>query len=79
MNATKHPSPMPEDDDVAKRKTMRTLMPDDCRWPIGDPQVAGFHFCGKRKPVGQPYCEFHARRASTPSRPRTPTYRREVS
>jgi hypothetical protein len=34
---------------VTPRKTMTTLLPDDCRWPIGDPQVAGFQFCGKSK------------------------------
>ncbi|GAG01809.1 unnamed protein product, partial [marine sediment metagenome] len=43
--------------------------------PIGDPQVAGFHFCGKRKQDGHPYCEFHVRRASTPGRARVMTYR----
>jgi GcrA cell cycle regulator len=64
---------------VAKRKTMTTLMPDDCRWPIGDPQATGFHFCGKRKQAGHPYCEFHVRRAGTPSRPRNVAYRRDVA
>ena len=37
-----------------------------CRWPIGDPQLAEFHFCGKAKVTGLPYCEFHARRAFQP-------------
>ncbi len=44
---------------VGQRKTMTTLLPDDCRWPIGDPQIADFHFCGKRKVDGHPYCDFH--------------------
>ena len=60
---------------LKERKTMTTLLPDDCRWPIGDPQAAGFHFCGKRKQAGHPYCELHVRRASTPGRPRVMTYR----
>jgi GcrA cell cycle regulator len=60
---------------VAQRKTMTTLLPDDCRWPIGDPQAAGFHFCGKRKQEGYSYCEFHVRRASQPSRARVMVYR----
>ena len=62
-----------------KRKTMNTLMPDDCRWPIGDPQSVDFHFCGERKQAGHPYCEGHVRSASTPSRPRNINYRRDNS
>ena len=53
-----------------ERKTVQTLTNNDCRWPIGDPQHADFHFCGKRKAVGFPYCEFHVRRGWQPSRPR---------
>lgn len=34
-----------------------------CRWPIGDPRDAEFHFCGKGAVPGVVYCEFHARRA----------------
>jgi GcrA cell cycle regulator len=60
---------------VKKRKTMTTLMPDDCRWPIGDPQSEDFHFCGERKRPGHPYCDTHVRSASTPSRPRTITFK----
>lgn len=48
---------------IAERKTIATLEPNHCRWPIGDPQHADFHFCGKDKFAGLPYCEFHARRA----------------
>jgi GcrA cell cycle regulator len=46
-----------------QRKTVDTLEECSCRWPIGDPQHAEFHFCGKQKVKGLPYCEFHARRA----------------
>jgi hypothetical protein len=66
-------------DDSSRPKTMTTLMPDDCRWPIGDPQADGFHFCGKPKQGGRSYCEFHARRASTPSQPRTSVRRPKVA
>jgi len=59
---------------VGQRKTMETLMADDCRWPIGDPQGADFHFCGKRKVDGHPYCDFHVRRASQPTKPRAVAY-----
>jgi len=72
------PTHLPNDEldiPLNQRKTMTTLLPDDCRWPIGDPQTAGFHFCGKRKLDGHPYCEFHVRRASQPGRTRTVVYR----
>lgn len=49
-----------------ERKSIQTLAECDCRWPIGDPQLADFHFCGKAKVTGLPYCEFHARRAFQP-------------
>jgi GcrA cell cycle regulator len=37
-----------------------------CRWPVGDPQDDGFHFCGQRRADGLPYCEQHARIAFQP-------------
>ena len=55
---------------LAERKTIQTLGECNCRWPIGDPQTAEFHFCGKNKVTGLPYCEFHARRAFQPPQPR---------
>lgn len=55
---------------MAERKTIQTLTECSCRWPIGDPQTQEFHFCGKNKVAGLPYCEFHARRAFQPAVPR---------
>ena len=55
---------------MAERKTIQTLGECSCRWPIGDPQLAEFHFCGKNKVPGLPYCEFHARRAFQPPQAR---------
>ena len=55
---------------LAERKSIQTLTEVSCRWPIGDPQAAEFHFCGKDKVTGLPYCEFHARRAFQPAMPR---------
>jgi GcrA cell cycle regulator len=49
-----------------ERKTIATLAANDCRWPIGDPQHADFHFCGKAKEPGLVYCAHHARRAYQP-------------
>jgi GcrA cell cycle regulator len=53
-----------------ERKYITTLTENCCRWPIGDPQHADFHFCGKGKVTGLPYCEFHARRAFQPPQSR---------
>lgn len=55
---------------LAERKTIQTLVDCSCRWSIGDPQLADFHFCGKTKVAGLPYCEFHARRAFQPPQAR---------
>jgi GcrA cell cycle regulator len=55
---------------MAERKTIQTLTEFHCRWPIGDPQLPDFHFCGKTKVAGLPYCEFHARRAFQPPQAR---------
>lgn len=55
---------------LAERKTIQTLVECSCRWPIGDPQLPDFHFCGKTKVPGLPYCEFHARRAFQPPQAR---------
>jgi len=41
-----------------------------CRWPIGDPQEANFHFCGRNKAPGFSYCDFHLRLAFQPARRR---------
>lgn len=53
-----------------ERKYIQTLTEICCRWPIGDPQQADFHFCGKKKVTGLPYCEPHARRAFQPPQAR---------
>jgi len=54
----------------AERKSIQTLRECHCRWPIGDPQESDFHFCGRDKVDGLPYCEFHAMRAYQPPQPR---------
>ena len=73
------PVPLPAEADLNiplhERKTVETLLTDDCRWPFGDPMGPDFHFCGKRKVDGSPYCEFHVRRAFQAARPRAVVYR----
>jgi GcrA cell cycle regulator len=55
-----------------KQKTVVTLDRNDCRWPIGDPRQAEFHFCGAPQLAGRPYCELHWRMAFQPARSRAP-------
>ena len=42
---------------------MAGLKPNQCRWPIGDPDSEGFHFCGETVFVGKPYCYEHCKQA----------------
>ena len=46
---------------IPTKKTVANLEARDCRWPIGDPREAGFHFCGAPHIAGRPYCELHWR------------------
>jgi GcrA cell cycle regulator len=50
--------------------TMRSIDTQMCRWPIGDPTTATFHFCGRPHKEGSPYCEAHALRAHQPQKAR---------
>jgi GcrA cell cycle regulator len=58
---------------LAERKSLVDLEANDCRWPIGDPKHKDFHFCGRSKVAGLPYCEHHARRAYQPATARRPS------
>jgi GcrA cell cycle regulator len=63
---------------MAERRSIQTLEEVDCRWPIGDPQHPDFHFCGRHKIAGLPYCDVHARVTYEPPvarRPREPAER----
>ncbi len=42
---------------------MANLKPNQCRWPIGDPDSNDFHFCGQTVFVGKPYCYEHCKQA----------------
>lgn len=55
---------------LEERASILSLKESSCRWPIGDPQHEDFHFCGRGKMDGLPYCEFHARRAFQPAQSR---------
>ncbi|HVW93662.1 MAG TPA: GcrA family cell cycle regulator [Devosia sp.] len=50
---------IPED----QRLSLLQLNEHTCKWPIGDPLLPDFYFCGQHSEEGKPYCEFHSRRA----------------
>lgn len=64
------PTPVVQAADDTARVTFAQLDADrphqHCRWPVGDPRLPGFGFCGCQPVPGLPYCEQHARRAYAP-------------
>lgn len=48
-----------------------------CRWPMGDPLKAGFHFCESTSIPGLPYCYDHACVAYQGSKKKSPSAPRE--
>lgn len=52
---------------INERKQLVDLTSSDCCSPIGDPKEKDFHFCGRPRVVGLPYCEHHARRNYQPA------------
>ena len=57
----------------AARTTLLDLNEKICKWPIGHPSDADFHFCGKNAQAGFPYCTEHcllAYQAQLPRRDR---------
>jgi GcrA cell cycle regulator len=60
--------------EVAATASIHTLTTHACRWPIGDPDQAGFGFCGRLCSGHASYCDGHApmatRRRDTPMKPK---------
>ena len=52
------------------RVTLLNLTERMCKWPIGHPGDAEFHFCGRKSLPGQPYCAHHAAMAYQTPAPR---------
>jgi len=46
-----------------ERLSLLALNENTCKWPIGDPLNADFHFCGRQSEENKPYCDFHSKRA----------------
>lgn len=56
--------------------TLAELAAHHCRWPIGDPQAADFHYCGAYKIADSSYCNAHHMLAYAPA-PRKTTLSQE--
>lgn len=50
--------------------TLLQLKFNSCRWPLGDPRLSDFRFCGKTRQVSCPYCPEHVIKGTRPSRGR---------
>jgi GcrA cell cycle regulator len=59
--------PSPIKKKPSRGATILALTERMCKWPVGDPKHADFHFCGKTAQPGMPYCAEHAAIAYQPS------------
>ena len=59
--------PSPE---MANKTSLLDLSERICRWPMGHPGEADFHFCGEKVNPGFPYCVEHCGRAYQAQLPR---------
>ena len=59
--------PSPE---IANKTSLLDLNDKVCRWPMGHPGEADFHFCGENVNPGFPYCVQHCGRAYQAQLPR---------
>ena len=59
--------PQPVAEPQSNGATIFNLTDRMCKWPIGDPKEAGFHFCGRPAMTGLPYCGEHAAVAYQPA------------
>lgn len=56
--------------EIAGKTTLLDLSEKVCRWPMGHPGEADFHFCGEQVNPGFPYCVEHCGRAYQAQLPR---------
>ncbi|MEO1968430.1 MAG: GcrA family cell cycle regulator [Sphingomonadaceae bacterium] len=56
--------------DIADKTSLLDLSDKVCRWPMGHPGEADFHFCGEQVNPGFPYCIEHCGRAYQAQLPR---------
>jgi GcrA cell cycle regulator len=68
--ATALPATKPAPRAKGARVTLLDLNDRICKWPIGHPDEADFHFCGKPVNAGFPYCGEHCLLAYQAQMPR---------
>jgi GcrA cell cycle regulator len=71
--AARPPAKKPARTGKAARTTLLDLNEKICKWPLGHPGDADFHFCGKASQASFPYCTEHclvAYQAQLPRRDR---------
>ena len=56
--------------EISGKTTLLDLNERICRWPMGHPGEADFHFCGEKVNPGFPYCVAHCGRAYQAQLPR---------
>ena len=56
--------------DIGEKTSLLDLSERVCRWPMGHPGEADFHFCGEKVNPGFPYCVQHCGRAYQAQLPR---------
>ena len=61
------PSPIKREKSV-KGPNLIAITEKMCRWPIGDPKKAGFHFCGEYIEYFRTYCAKHRSQAYQPAK-----------
>ncbi len=62
--------PAKPDPSIADKTSLLDLNDRVCRWPMGHPGEADFHFCGDKVNPGFPYCVQHCGRAYQAQLPR---------
>ena len=62
--------PAKPDPSIADKTSLLDLNDRVCRWPMGHPGEADFHFCGEKVNPGFPYCVEHCGRAYQAQLPR---------
>ena len=65
IKKTTTPKPVKKKVQKEGNVSLLDLKLNSCRWPIGEPKDADFHFCGKDTVTGKPYCREHCKLAYT--------------
>ena len=72
------PAPVRYVDEPPGTATVLTLGAHMCKWPIGDPALESFTFCGRRTDEG-PYCHEHTQVAYQPAQAKKKTSAAELA